>query len=716
MSQADLWQRIEHLRPSLPRHIHIQRRTYGDELWYVLHDKSNGRFHRLSPAAYRLISLMNGRNRLSQILAAASDPTLYSDGDATPTQQDLVELLQYLHVADLLICDFPPSTSELFARQQKKKRQAWSRLLLNPLTWRIPLGNPDRLLNHLLPLGRLVAHPVMGLLWLLVVGYGLLQAGNHWTELTVGQLDVLFSPANLLLLWLTYPFLKVLHELGHGLFTKVWGGHVQEWGVVFIVGTPLPYVDATSSTAFAPKRRRLMVSAAGMAVELFLAAVALLIWLNIEEGLLRGLLYNVVVIGSVSTLFFNGNPLLRFDGYHLLCDAIDVPNLGTRANQMVTYLVQRYGYGVQGLNSPAVSRREGAGLAFYAVAAFAYRLLVLGIIILLVARYFPTAGVVLALWLIFFQLLLPLSKQLLFLFTSNKLARTRHRSLGVTAAVAAVVILGFCYLPLPNATHAEGVLWLPEDARVRSESTGLVAQILVEEGTVVAEGQPLLQLENPQLITDLAVQEAVLEEYQARHQQVWNEDQVQANLFSEDVTAIEASIAHLQERVDNLVVRSPSGGRFRLTQRGTLAGQYLHQGDIIGLIEKDELPRIRAALTQNEIGLVRRATNRVEVRLAGDPGRTLQGSISQQVPAATFALPSQILGSSGGGRLPVDAKQADGTRAAQMVFLLDVALPDLQQGSRYGERAHIRFSHPPEPLAAQLGRSLKQLFISTLQG
>lgn len=714
MSESLLWQRLEHLRPSLPRHIDIQRRHYGDELWYVLHDKSNGRFHRLSPSAYRLMALMDGRRSLRQILSAAAQPAQDETAEAPPTHGELIELLQYLHVADLLICDIPPNTRELFARQQQKSRQAWIRLLLNPLTWRVPLGNPDKFLNRLVPLGRLLASPAMGFVWLIVVGYSLLQAGNHWSELTRGQLDRLLSPANLLLLWLTYPLLKVVHEMGHGLFTKVWGGDVHEYGVVFVLATPLPYVDATAATAFPEKSRRLMVGAAGMAVELFLAAVALLVWLAIEPGLVRDLLYNIILIGSVSTVFFNGNPLMRFDGYHILCDALDTPNLATRANQQMSYLLQTWGYGVHGLHAPAATRREGVGLVLYSSAAFLYRLLVLVFIILLIAEHFPRAGLLLGAWLVFFQLLLPLGKHVRFLFKDQALAPTRRRSISVTLGAAVVLLAGFFYLPLPLSTRAEGVLWLPENAQVRAQSAGQVAQVLVNAGDPVAPGQVLVELHNPPLLAELAVKRAYLEEYRARYQQAWTDDRVQAQLYAEDIRAIEAELEHLQHRVDNLVIRSAVEGRFALTQRHSLVDHYLDQGDVIGLIIQDEPARIRAALTQQEVGLVRESTRAVEVRMTGEPGHWLQGEVGAEVPAATFNLPSPVLGSAGGGRLPVDAADNAGTKAAHMVFLVDVHVPGLARGSRYGERAHLLFRHPAEPLAARLQRHLRQLFITRI--
>ena len=96
---------------------------------------------------------------------------------------------------------------------------------------------------------------------------------------------------------------------------------------------PVPYVDASSSAAFQEKWRRALVGAAGIVVELVLASFALLVWLNVEAGLLRAFAYNVMLIGGVSTILFNGNPLLRFDGYYVLADLLEIPNLADRAKR-----------------------------------------------------------------------------------------------------------------------------------------------------------------------------------------------------------------------------------------------------------------------------------------------------------------------------------------------------------------------------------------------
>lgn len=715
-----LWQKLQGLRPALPRHIEFQQRNYSGDTWYLLHDKSNGRFHRLNPSAYFLVSFMDGRRNLEQILRSAADTGLYSNPEDVPTRQELIQLLQYLHVADLLICDFPSDTRELFARQQQQRRQIWRRLLLNPLTWKFSLGNPDLFLDRCLPLAKILASRSAAIVWLLVVGYGVLQAGNHWSQLTQGQLHKILAPGNLLLLWLTYPLLKVVHELGHGLFTKVWGGHVNEWGVVVILGTPLPYVDASSSIAFPRKYQRLMVGAAGIAVELFIATLALLLWLQVHDGLLRDFLYNLVLIGGVSTLLFNGNPLMRYDGYHLLTEALDLPNLGARANQQLHYWIRRFGYGERNLQMPAGSRKEAAIFTLYALAAFVYRMLMLFGIVLVLAKFSPRLSLLLAIWMSLFQMLLPVMGYVQGLVSNPKWQPYRRRALTLVTASSVVAVLAFVAVPLPVHTRAEGIIWLPEEMRIKADTDGEVMEQLVSDGQLVVVGQPLFQLANPALRAELAQKQAALREYEARYQQAWADNRTQAQLFAEDIKAIQTELALLEKRIGNLTILSRAEGVFHLLpsrqlQAGQWVGGYLHQGDSIAVITHPQATRVRAALTQDEIGRLRQSVAAIEVKLISDPSITRSAQILQQVPAATYELPSAALGAQGGGRLAVDAAKPEATRTMQMVFLVDLQILGLQQPERYGERVYIKFSHPTETAAVQLYRAVQQLFIRSFQ-
>ena len=136
--------------------------------------------------------------------------------------------------------------------------------------------------------------------------------------------------------------MKALHECGHGFATKVLGGEVHEAGIILLALMPVPYVDASAASAFRSKGQRVLVGAGGMLVELFLASLALFVWLLVEPGPVRAVAWNVMLIGGVSTLVFNANPLLRFDGYYILADAIDIPNLGSRANAWLGWTAERH--------------------------------------------------------------------------------------------------------------------------------------------------------------------------------------------------------------------------------------------------------------------------------------------------------------------------------------------------------------------------------------
>lgn len=709
-----MWDSIQNLRPALQRHIAFQPRSYRGENWYVLEDKSNGSFHRLSVVAYHLIGLMDGHRSVVQILEQANATPLDVPEEYLPDEDDLIALLQYLYVADLLVCDLPPSTQEIFSRQKNKKQQRWRRLLLNPVSWKISLGNPDALLNKLAFVGRALCHPLMGVIWLLVVAAGVLQLGAQWSALTASDFGGMFSPGNMFLLWLTYPLLKVVHELGHALFTKAWGGAVTECGVVFILGTPLPYVDATAATGFSKKHRRLMVSAAGMAVELFVASLAFILWLIVEDGIFRSILFNLMVLGSVSTLIFNGNPLLKFDGYHLLCDAIEVPNLAARATEHVKYLAKRFGYGVTGLYSPAYSYWGGFGFTVYAVAAFFYRIFIFATIIYIVAKFSVSLSLFLTAWLIFFQAVWPLSKYVRYLVSDASINPYRKRAMVFSALVAVLIYAGVFVVPVPLSTNAEGVVWLPNDSQVRLQVAGEVAEVFVESGQAVELGQPIMQLKNAQLEASLKFQQAVLREYRARFEEVWSADRMQAGLLGEDIHAVEDEIAFLQQKVAALTVVSPANGTINFSMPYQIQGSYFEQGDIAGYVVRAEPVNIRVALTQHEIGLVRQNTQAVAVRLAHNVARKHVGEVAREVPGGTYTLPSLALSVAGGGRLQLSAEQGKETQSQNRIFLIDVALPHYEQADFYGERGYVRFTHTPEPIAEQVYRRLRQLFISTL--
>ena len=363
------WYRVARLRPKLRDHARIRRHRYRGRIWYVLDDRLSSRVHRLSPSAYIFVALMDGRRTVDDLWSNV----VRQNGESAPTQDEIVHLLAQLHASDLLQSDISPDSLEVFDRFVTQKRTRLKQMLLNPMSLRLPIFDPDPFLERTLPLVRPLLGWFGGLLWFAVVIPALVLAAGRWSELSENVTDRLLATENLLLLSLVFPVVKLLHELGHGYATKVFGGAVHEFGIMLIMGMPTPYVDASSSSGFRNKSRRALVGAAGMIVEVFVAALALHVWRIAEPGAVRTLCFNVITVAGVSTLIFNGNPLMRYDGYYILIDVLEIPNLASRSAQLWRAMVDKYAFRVADARIPAGAPGELKWLVSYAPAAFMYR-------------------------------------------------------------------------------------------------------------------------------------------------------------------------------------------------------------------------------------------------------------------------------------------------------------------------------------------------------
>ena len=236
---------------------------------------------------------------------------------------------------------------------------------------------------------------------------------------------------------MTYLVLKALHELGHGYAVKAFGGAVHELGVMFLVFAPMPYVDASAASEFRSKWRRALVGAAGMIVEVFCAALALYVWLAVEEGFVHALAYNVMLIAGVSTVVFNGNPLLRYDGYYILTRSAGDTEPGAAIDTLLG-LSRRPVRIRRGRKDFSASPASG-WLLLYAPASLSYRLAVMLAIALFVASEYLAVGVAIACWGLVDGVVLPLAKALAHVL-GPRLQRNRARAVTTTCGSLAVAV------------------------------------------------------------------------------------------------------------------------------------------------------------------------------------------------------------------------------------------------------------------------------------
>jgi putative peptide zinc metalloprotease protein len=449
-------------------------------------------------------------------------------------------------------------------------------------------------------------------------------------------------------------------------------------------------------------------------VELALASIAMIFWTIAEPGLARAAAFNVMLIGGVSTLLFNGNPLLRFDAYYILADLIESPNLGVRANKYFWYLCQRYLLGLDSADDPRPARGEAKWLVLYAVLSFAYRITLSLAIAVLVATRLLVIGVILAAVSLGGTFLVPVFKGARFVLTSPRARDHRTRAVLVSlGGIAAIVALLFV-VPLPYGTVAEGVVWVPERTEVRAGTSGVVAALLAAPDSTVADGLPLISIEDATLDPRVDVLKAQREELVVQDNAVRFTNRVQADVLAQQVRNIDGALAAMSKRRDDLIVRATLPGRLILPDGPGLVGRYVKQGDLLGYVVGDTVPEVRAVVEQGDVDLVRARTQSIVLRYATDMERTIPAHLVRAVPAAQFDLPSMALATQGGGTIVLDSRSQQ-PKTLEGVFVFDLE-PDTSDAPPLllGSRVYVRFDHGAEPVAWRWLRGLRQIFLKTL--
>jgi putative peptide zinc metalloprotease protein len=482
-------------------------------------------------------------------------------------------------------------------------------------------------------------------------------------------------------------------------------------GVMLLVFMPVPYVDASASAAFRSKWHRALVGGAGMLVETFIAALAVYVWLLSEPGTVRAIAYNTMIIAGLSTVLFNGNPLLRFDGYYILCDLIEIPNLGMRSNRFWGWLVEHYALGVEA-DAPGASSGERKWLVLYAPFAFAYRMLVLFGISIFVASSFAIVGIVIALWGLFANVVRPTAKALGHVLTSARTRKHRFRAVTVTCAATASLGVFLFLVPMPLHTTAEGVVWLPEDSILRASGDGFIKALAVPPGQQVQPGLALVESDEPTTDTNVRVLQSQLAALRSRLVSEQFTDRVQADLTREEIGIKNANLAREQEKLGLLVARSAAAGVFMVPRAEDLPGRYYRRGDVIGYVTPLSGRIVRAVVTQADIELVRNRLHGIELKLLDHPSDTHAARIVREVPAASERLPSKALAEAGGGKLASDPRDKNQSRTLQRTFQFDLELPSSAPSINFGGRVIARFDHGFEPMGWQWYRRVRQLFLS----
>ncbi len=712
----EAWYRVAQLRPRLLSGVRISRQRFRGQLWYVLENPVNNQFSRLSEEAYRFVGLLDGHRTVAEVWGICNERL----GDRAPTQGEVIQLLGQLYGINLLYIEVPPDSEALFNRYRRRVRREVQSYLMNLLFIRIPLLDPDRFLDRWVHVVGPIFSWVGLLVWLALVATGLYFVVGNSGALFSQSSDVL-DPDNLVFLYLSFVLIKIFHEFSHAFACKRFGrlngsgGEVHKMGVMFLVLFPLPYVDASSAWAFRNKWHRAIVGMAGVIAELAAASLAAMIWANTSTGTLHIIAYNVIFVASVSTLLFNGNPLLRFDAYYVLTDIIEIPNLGQRSRQYIYYLFKRYVWGLKRLWNPAHSLGERLWFVFYGVASVLYRIFISIRILLFLNNRLPEALFILVPILAFSAIVawvgVPIAKFLQYLATGAELARNRFRAVTSTGLIGLALLVVLGVVRLPDYCRVEGIVEPVDLSIVHAESDGFIRSFLASQTDVSPEGPALIEAVNPALEAEKKGLEAEYRAIEIRRRQAVMTEVAAAQILEEQLAALEEKIARVDEQLSSLRLASPSVGTWVSPEIDRVKGRYVRRGEEIGVVANlgDLLVRATAGQTVAAV-LIEQADRTVEIRANGRPELTITGQIEKVFPGGQEQLPSQALGYAVGGSMPLDVRDPRGTKTAEMFFEIRIR-PDFGSAARWrtGQRVIVRIPLRPKSLAAQVWHYARQL-------
>ena len=705
------WHRIARARPRISEQIEVNRQEIRGKLWFILRNSLTGNQFRITPEAWYFAGLLDGSRTVQDAIEAAE--TIL--GEDAPRQGEVIRLLTQMHgLGALASTEQDTDAAAMFQQAQNLRRRKILQQMRSPLAIRFPLLDPERLLTRLRPLARVFFSRFGFLVWLGVISIGLFTALVNLDELSNDFVDRVLAAENLVLMTAVFVILKLCHEFGHGLAVKRWGGEVHEMGIMLLVLIPVPYVDATAANEFHSRLRRVAVSSAGMYVEMFLAALAIILWTWVEPGLVHAALYNAALIGSISTILFNLNPLLRFDGYYILSDLLALPNLGTRGTLYTRYLLERYVLWLDDAATPETDPTEKRWLFVYTISALLYRVFIVGLIAFFVAQKLFFVGVILALWAVTQLFVLPLLKGIKFLLFSPRLDQGRFRVVSRALLAMGIVVLLLFAMPAPRATYTYGVVWVPIDGEIVVESDAFIEQIVPREGEVVQPGQTLVKMTNAATLAErerLWVRRAAVE-VQVRADFVT--DRVALKLSLAELDQLDNRIANLDERIEQMTIRAQTVGRFALAVPEDLDERFMHRGQRLGFVIDPAKTTIRVTIAQNDIGLVRDDTKSIEILPLDTHLPAQQATLLRAIPAASAQLPSMALATVGGGKVEVVAGEDGQPRAIRELFHFELGAEEPLQIGEVGRKVHVKFVHSKEPLGNQALRRLRQLFLSQL--
>ncbi len=693
-----LAQRLREVQVGARRDLEVTRHVFRGEVAYVLRDPLTLAHHRVGPSEYAIIVALDE----TRTLGAIFEELVQRGVVAHDEEENYYRLVYSMHRLGFLALPLNDEKT-LFRRAEQQRAAHAKRFRMAFLSLQIPLWNPDRFLQRTLPWVRLAFTPIGVAIWLATVLLGGYVVAANFHDFTAPIVDLL-DGRDLPMLWATLIGLKLFHEFGHAYACRGFGGLVPKMGINLMMLTPTAYVDATSSWSFTLRWQRIVVCLAGMIVELFVAALAVFVWAMTPPGALHSLAHGIVVMASAVTLAFNLNPFLRYDGYHALCDVLELPNLRAHAESYTLSLVRRVLLGMPIERAPK-QRRLRWLFVFFALGSAGSQLALMTGVCLAIAHKYYALGVLLGVGYLASRIVKLIRSAIGGLVRSATTPALRTRAIAIAVGMLGVVPIALLSLPMPPRVLVTGVTGRLAEATVSASSDGFLEAIVAPAGTHVEAGAPVVRLVDPVADGAVATAQARLVQAQLRERGLAPLDPAAAAAAHEQSLQAQAALDHaLRQQQDRLVVAPRTGTLLAVPSSGE-RGRFVQRGEALGRIVDGELC-VRALLSQEEWARCSPSVgDRVEFRSTAQAGRVRHGTIEHIVPMGLHALDPDLaaLAEIAGGDIAIDPRTNEASRAH---FQLVARLDEDDAAAALGVTGVLRLSAPATPLRHEAWRRL----------
>ncbi len=655
---------------------------------WVLFDPVSDKYFRLQEREYLMISLLY-ENRLVDDFYDRS----ISLG-STIDRNGVFNVISFLMSNNLMMPVYGSTESRLLLQREAVERGFWTRVLYSYLFFKIPLFSPDAFISRSAPFVLGVFNKWTLLLLALISGAGYLSVMANWSRLLEAVVASM-TLSGLVKYSVAIVAMKVFHELCHAYVAKSFGVRVRRFGIGIMVFFPRLYTDITDSWRITDRKARAMIDAAGIVFELLAGGFAALLWLNSPPSAFATICYYVFTVTAVNTLLVNGNPFIKYDGYYLLMDLVNIDNLQQRSFQAVNALFLKWLFGIKRSSRPILRDPvKNAFLTFFGVASFLYRIFLYTSIILIIYFKFAKAlGIALILLEIYILCVRPVLNQIRIVMAyKSKIKAFNAISTSVAALLLAIAFLAPMpwRLSLPCEVKSDGghVLYAPFD--------GFLTELPLPEGAKVSKGQRVATLSSPEMELDLKRKEADLKMAMIEYDRLSSskESVPQAGPVLKRAEMISNDIDELRRRLALFEIKAESPGELCYYDSNLKASKWLKRGEAFGELFDPGAAVVLAYAKESELGRLKQG-DAVSVSLKGELSE-IKGVIKSvnKVPERT-PLPSPLLSPSGG---PIKVKDSpQGAVYEEPVY--QVSIEPLDRSALREGRTGDAFVRKPQSIA-----------------